>query len=43
MSQTGAQLRSAFLSFFERNGHKIMPSSSLLPSNDPTLPVTEAP
>ncbi len=37
MSQTGAQLRSAFLSFFERNGHRIMPSSSLLPSNDPTL------
>jgi alanyl-tRNA synthetase len=37
MSQTGAQLRSAFLSFFEKNGHRIMPSSSLVPNNDPTL------
>jgi alanyl-tRNA synthetase len=42
MSQTGAQLRSAFLSFFEKNGHKIMPSSSLVPNNDPTLLFTNA-
>ncbi|HEY3489621.1 MAG TPA: alanine--tRNA ligase [Candidatus Deferrimicrobiaceae bacterium] len=42
MTQTGAQLRSAFLAFFERNGHKIMPSSSLVPSNDPTLLFTNA-
>jgi len=42
MPQTGAQLRSAFLAYFERNGHKILPSASLVPGNDPTLLFTNA-
>ncbi|MEW6720037.1 MAG: alanine--tRNA ligase [Thermodesulfobacteriota bacterium] len=42
MSKTGAELRSAFLSYFERNGHKILPSASLVPGNDPTLLFTNA-
>ncbi len=42
MSMTGAQLRSAFLDYFGRNGHKILPSASLIPGNDPTLLFTNA-
>ncbi len=30
-------IRSAFLGYFERNGHTIVPSSPLVPRNDPTL------
>ncbi|MDD5543373.1 MAG: alanine--tRNA ligase [Acidobacteriia bacterium] len=33
----GNEVRSAFLRFFERNGHKVVKSSPLLPANDPTL------
>jgi len=32
-----AQIRSTFLDFFNRQGHEIVPSSSLVPRNDPTL------
>ncbi len=32
-----ADIRSTFLNFFERNGHTIVPSSPLVPRNDPTL------
>ncbi len=31
------EIRSTFLSFFGKNGHEIVPSSSLVPRNDPTL------
>ena len=30
-------IRSTFLDFFGRNGHAVVPSSSLVPRNDPTL------
>ncbi len=36
------QIRDAFLKFFERNGHRIVPSASLIPYNDPTLLFTNA-
>jgi alanyl-tRNA synthetase len=32
-----AQIRSTFLDFFNARGHEIVPSSSLVPRNDPTL------
>src|ERR1700761_8428569 len=36
------EIRSAFLEFFRRNGHEIVPSSPLVPRNDPTLMFTNA-
>src|SRR3990167_5564013 len=36
-----AELRQKYLSFFEKNGHKIVPSSSLLPA-DPSVLFTTA-
>ncbi len=36
-TMTSAEVRSAFLDFFKQNGHSVEPSSSLIPSNDPTL------
>src|SRR5271154_3150488 len=36
------EIRSSFLQFFARNGHTIVPSSSLVPRNDPTLMFTNA-
>ncbi|MBU2653857.1 alanine--tRNA ligase [Acidomonas methanolica] len=35
-------LRSTFLRYFEKNGHRIVPSASLVPQNDPTLLFTNA-
>ncbi|MBL4645386.1 MAG: alanine--tRNA ligase [Rhizobiales bacterium] len=35
-------IRAAFLSYFEKNGHAILPSSPLVPRNDPTLMFTNA-
>ena len=31
------QIRETFLKFFEKNDHKIIESSNLVPNNDPTL------
>jgi alanyl-tRNA synthetase len=39
---TGDELRQVFLSFFQNRGHKIIPSSSLVPQKDPTLLLTSA-
>src|SRR6201988_4017960 len=39
---TGADLREAFLKYFERNGHTRVPSSPLVPGTDPTLLFTNA-
>ena len=35
-------IRSNFLGFFAREGHEIVPSSPLVPRNDPTLMFTNA-
>jgi alanyl-tRNA synthetase len=37
-----SEIRSAFLNFFTRHGHKVVASSSLVPANDPTLLFTNA-
>jgi len=39
---TGDELRQAFLNFFQGRGHRIIPSSSLVPHKDPTLLLTSA-
>jgi len=36
------EIRDRFLRFFERYGHTVVPSSSLVPGNDPTLLFTNA-
>ena len=42
MTRTSSELRRAFLDFFAGHGHEIVPSSSLVPANDPTLLFTNA-
>ena len=42
MTITVNQIRKTFLNYFEKNGHKIIPSSSLVPDNDPTLMFTNS-
>jgi len=37
-----AEIRSRFLKYFEKNGHSVVESSSLVPQNDPTLLFTNA-
>ena len=36
------QIRASFLDFFERNGHRVVASSSLVPQDDPSLLFTNA-
>ena len=42
MTTSVKQIRSTFLNYFAKNGHKIIPSSSLVPDNDPTLMFTNS-
>ena len=39
---TGAEIRAAFLAYFEERGHRRMRSASLVPGDDPTLMFTNA-
>jgi len=41
-NMTSAELRQAFLGYFESQGHEVVDSSSLIPGNDPTLMFTNA-
>jgi alanyl-tRNA synthetase len=40
--RSSAELRRAFLEFFREHGHEVVPSSPLVPANDPTLLFTNA-
>jgi alanyl-tRNA synthetase len=42
MTRTSAEVRRAFLEYFGSKGHEIVPSSPLVPQNDPTLMFTNA-
>ena len=39
---TSNEIRASFLQFFERHGHRVVPSSPLVPGDDPTLLFTNA-
>src|SRR5271163_1014702 len=41
-SMTSSEIRGSFLEFFRKNGHAVLPSSSLVPGNDATLLFTNA-
>ncbi len=40
--QTANDIRATFLDYFSKNGHEVVPSSPLVPRNDPTLLFTNA-
>ncbi len=40
--KTSAEIRQAFLDYFADHGHEVVPSSPLVPQNDPTLLFTNA-
>ena len=40
--KTSAEIRQLFLDYFQDKGHKIVPSATLVPGNDPTLLFTNA-
>lgn len=39
---TTGEIRRTFLDYFRKNDHEIVPSSSLVPHNDPTLMFTNS-
>jgi alanyl-tRNA synthetase len=39
---TSNEIRRSFLEFFQKNGHRVVPSSPLVPGDDPTLLFTNA-
>src|SRR6267143_708945 len=39
---TANEIRASFLKYFEQNGHRVVPSSPLVPGDDPTLLFTNA-
>ncbi len=39
---TSGEIRQSFLTFFEQRGHRVVPSSPLVPADDPTLLFTNA-
>ncbi len=41
-SMTANELRALFLKFFQDKGHKVIPSASVIPENDPTVLFTTA-
>jgi alanyl-tRNA synthetase len=41
-AMTSKEIRASFLAFFERNGHRVVPSAPLVPGDDPSLLFTNA-
>ena len=42
MKVTASELREKYLNFFASKNHKIIPSASIVPENDPTVLFTTA-